>query len=135
METKTKPLFLRIALLSSLLLASLYVAALVSGEVMQRSMPVLGAYAYKALMFVFTWLVVTASLRSFKTLERKAAFWEKALLVFLIALGAGTWTWLFSAFFTRWGKPDSLLAFSFRWKETLFFVVLALLAALFGKKK
>ncbi len=135
METKAKPLFLRIALLSSLLLASLYVVALVLGEVMQRRAPVLGSYAYKALMFLFTWLVITASLRSFGTLDRKASFWEKASLVFLVALGAGTWTWLFSVFFTRWGDPESLLAFSFRWKETLFFVVLALLAALFGKKK
>lgn len=121
---------IRLAVMSILLLGLMYVAVSALGNVMQAKAPVLGSYAYKALMFILTWLVVTAALRSLKALDKKARFWEKLLLGVSIGLGAGLLSWLFSLIFARVGNPDSVFAFSFGWGEAVFFGALALLATL-----
>ncbi len=127
MKNNTKPLFLRIAGMGILLLAVLFVAVGTLGNVMEMRMPGVASYLYKILMFFVTWLVVSASLRSLKQLDRKAPWWEKLLLGLLLGLGAGMLTTLFSLAFSAWGDPSSLLAFSFGWRDTLFFAALAVL--------
>ncbi len=116
--------------MSILLLAVMYVAVSALGNVMRAKAPVLGSYAYKILMFVLTWGVVAAALRSLKVLDKKARFWEKLLLGLSIGLGAGILTWLFSRIFAWAGNAESILAFAFGWREALFFAGLSLLAAL-----